>query len=247
MKNLITQFLIRLHRESFKKLHIPDDINDWPHSWKRIQYKNYTRMESVTLPPIDSIDAVFGSVLEKRVSTRRFSKKSISLDTLSTLLGYSLGKKKLFPEAEGDPEYRTYASGGALYPLETYIVVSNVDSIEPGLYHYNVDQHVLQKLPGLGTPAKIKSLLYEWAKPAPVLILNSIVWERNLQKYGDYGYNIALIEVGHAAQNIQLVCASLGLDACSFVGFDEEKIDELLEIGLIRGETSKYITAIGYG
>ena len=53
---------------------------------------------------------------------------------------------------------RAAPSAGALYPVETYLVVYSVEGIEPGVYHYAVETHELDQLQvetfGRGSPGR---------------------------------------------------------------------------------------------
>ncbi len=42
---------------------------------------------------------------------------------------------------------KTSPSGGGLHPVETYLLVQNVEGLAPGLYHYRPLQHSLEPLP----------------------------------------------------------------------------------------------------
>ena len=41
---------------------------------------------------------------------------------------------------------RTAPSSGALYPIEVYAVVHNVDGVERGVYHYAYREHALEQV-----------------------------------------------------------------------------------------------------
>src|SRR3990167_11423847 len=90
--------------------------------------KYYPRMPRISMekagaPRIDMVHA-----LEQRHSTNRIDKKNaLELDHVKELLGYSLRKR----EKGGRP----YPSGGALYPIETYVIVQNVKDLPQGVYH----------------------------------------------------------------------------------------------------------------
>ncbi len=67
-------------------------------------------------------------VLKNRSSVRSFSHKPLTLSELSFLLWASTGIRT---EKEGYA-FRTAPSAGALYPIETYLVVNDVEGLPKG-------------------------------------------------------------------------------------------------------------------
>lgn len=66
------------------------------------------------------------------------------MEGLSILLKYSCGITRRTPEGDGR---RAQPSGGARYPIETYcLIVKPGKGLEPGLFHYNVKNHYLERL-----------------------------------------------------------------------------------------------------
>jgi SagB-type dehydrogenase family enzyme len=49
-------------------------------------------------------------------------------------------------------------------------------------------------------------------------------------KYSDRGYRFALIEAGHAAQNLSLIAEALKLKCCSIGGFLDDELADILEL-----------------
>ena len=88
------------------------------------------------------------------------------------------------------------------------------------------------------------TLGYPWAKDAAVVFIITAVWNRNFIKYGDFGYNMVLIETGHMIQNLLLVSESLDIRYCPLAGFSNKDINTILDI-YGDDESSLYITAIG--
>ena len=73
----------------------------------------------------------FWSILEQRRSKRNFTPDALTLNELNLLLWASQG----ITADMGDYQLRTAPSSGALYPIETYLVVNRVVGLEPGIYH----------------------------------------------------------------------------------------------------------------
>ena len=66
----------------------------------------------------------------------------MTLQELSFLLWAATGIQRV----DHGYEFRTAPSAGALYPIETYLYVNNVEGLSQGIYHYNIEEHVLEQL-----------------------------------------------------------------------------------------------------
>lgn len=226
-------------------LGIPSDPAHYPAAWNKAQFKTYTRAPKISLSvpskPLPTLD----TVLKERHSTRTFITQSITIDDLATLLYYAGGINRSRSSDNPETSVRHYPSGGALFPVEIYLYIKSVDSLEEGVYHYNVKDHTLEHI-AHGTYAHLADrAIYPWANTAPVTLFLTAVWERNFQKYKDYGYPIVLLETGHLAQNIQLVAQALQMEYCSYVGFDSDILEELLDIHREGKESVLYVTSLG--
>ena len=62
------------------------------------------------------------------------------IEYLSYLLYASTG----IQNSRKKSEFRTVPSAGALYPIETYLIVNNVEDLECGVYHYSIQDHSLE-------------------------------------------------------------------------------------------------------
>lgn len=125
------------------------------------------------------------------------------------------------------------ASGGALYPLELYVVAFKVDGLEPGIYHYGVETgHLDIVRPGQGL-APLKDVV-TWRgvdiDNACVAFVITAAFRRATVKYLDRGYRMILMEAGEAAQNLCLLATSMNLGACLLGGFNDDLLSSLLDI-----------------
>ena len=83
-------------------------------------YKSYPGSQVVKLPDIQPLSQVpLHELLKRRRSVRSYENKPLKLETISYLLWASTGISK----KEGGYEFRTAPSAGALYPIETYLVL----------------------------------------------------------------------------------------------------------------------------
>jgi len=131
-----------------------------------------------------------------------------------------------------DRGYRTAPSAGALYGLETYVIVKNVDGVSPGFYKYIPDGHRLIKVRegNVLDPLFPSALRQEFIKEASFVLLFCGVYERLAQKYGDRASRYTHMEVGHAAQNVHLQVVSMGLVTVVIGAFDDDKVKEILHL-----------------
>ena len=76
------------------------------------------------------------------------------------------------------------------------------------------------------------------------IILLSGVFGRTNIKYRERGYRYILFEAGHVAQNISLIATSIGLGSCCIGGFDDNKVNEALDIKEYN-EAALYALVVG--
>lgn len=169
----------------------------------------------------------------KRRSVRRYSEKELTLEQLSQILWAAQG----ITDEKG---FRAAPSAGALYPLEVYAVKKD------GLFHYIPEGHKLEII----SPKDLRRELTDaaWGQnfiyEAPVDIVICAVYKRVTTRYGDRGVRYTDIEVGHAAQNIHLQAAALGLASVPLGAFSDSDVSSVL--GLSKEETPVYIIPVGY-
>ena len=175
----------------------------------------------VTALPLAQRAGGIWETLERRQTTRTFTPAPLSLEELSLVLQYSFGCRGSARVSEDVVLLRkTSPSGGALHPTEVYPLIRNVEDVEPGLYHYNVERHELDLLSGL-TPDDGAEVAFELAsgqafvRDAPALFLLTTRFYRNFWKYRRHrrAYAVLLMDAAHLTQTFYLVCTELGLGA----------------------------------
>jgi hypothetical protein len=96
------------------------------------RYKSYPDAPIVELPaPRFEGGMPFWDAVQRRRSVRDFEVKALPKQKFSQILWATQGITKTF----GGYELRAAPSAGALYPVETYVVVQRIDGLEPGIYH----------------------------------------------------------------------------------------------------------------
>lgn len=228
MTDFISQLHTELRRTRLTKRGATHNAKDVPHG----KHKEYPRMEQIVLPAPAHIKQSFSELLARRHSCDTCSPDiPVTLAELSTLLGNALGRR-------GTSTHRNYPSGGGLYPIETYVIASNIEECGSGAFHYNPSAHALEKLWNLPDGYNIKDLVRKPDHLIPSLIIVfSAVWKRSSAKYGDFVYGLALLEAGHMSENVLLAATALNLDARPMAGFDDDMIAELLDFPLDEEQT----------
>ena len=190
-------------------------------------FKEYPgRPRVALLPEPGKLSANLWQLLQARRSVRKYGERPLSLGDLANLLWAAQG---LTAQA-GSYLFRTAPSGGALYPVETYLAVNRVETVAPGLYHYNVRELCLEQLRAGDTGAELAraGLDQHSLARAAVVFIWSAVLRRNICKYGHRGMRYILMDAGHICQNMLLGAEALGLAACPVGAYYDEECNDLL-------------------
>lgn len=208
---------------------------------------DYAERERIDLPePSLETDRGFAELLARRESTRSFSGESVSQATLSKLLWCATGTTRQHPES--GKEFRTHPSAGAMYPVETYVVVLDGDDLDAGLYYYHSSAHALRVLrTGESVADEFRAAFagdaVDVENAGAVLALTGAFW-RSKAKYGPRGYRYALMEAGHVAQNVALACAAFGLGSVPVGGFYDDDLNDALDVDGVN-EAAVYALVVG--
>ena len=205
-------------------------------------YKTYPGAKMIKLPQPNYQGMPVEEAIKKRRSVRSYSKKALTLPQLSQLLFAAQG----ITGSVSGHELRAAPSAGALYPMEVYLVVNNVEVLSRGIYHYNIQEHALELLKEGDFRKEITNagLWQDMLGEAQVTFVLSAVFERTQRKYGDRSLRYIYMEAGHISQNISLQAVSLGLGSVCVGAFYDEQVNRL--IGLDGAtESAIYLQAVG--
>ncbi len=167
-------------------------------------------------------------LLGNRRSKRNFTEVPLTLNELNLLLWGTQG----ITADMGDYQIRTTPSAGALYPIETYLLVNNVIGLEPGLYHLDVENWELEglKLEDVAEIAFQFTEEQEMTRRAAVNFVWTAVVERTKDKYKERAYRYIWWDVGHVAQNLHMAANGLGLGVCTIGHWFDKNMNEYLGI-----------------
>jgi SagB-type dehydrogenase family enzyme len=225
----------------YRRGHLPGGGLDW--ASKPATYKRYRSAPKIPLsPPQTAGGAPIWDVLGQRHSARRFRDTPLQQEELSQLLWAAQG----ITQVDRGFGFRTAPSAGALYPVETYVVIHTVAGIEPGVYHYAVERHELDQLKtgDFQAPIARAALDQESAHWANVVFVWTAVFGRSKWKYGQRAYRYIYMDAGHIAQNVALGAVALGLGSCQIAALYDEEANAVLGVDGVE-ESTIYMTVVG--
>lgn len=200
---------------------------DW--SKKPETYKEYPESEKIKLPSVESSQREnLPVVLKKRRSIRDYNDESLSLAELSYLLWATQG---ITAKMSGY-EFRASPSAGALYPVETYLLINKVEKVDSGIYHYGVKNHCLELLKkgDYAEEAAAGALGQGMVACAQAVFIWTAVFERSKWKYRQRAYRYVYLDAGHIAAHLSLAAVSLGLGTCQIAAFFDDEINALVGV-----------------
>lgn len=192
-------------------------------------YKEYPEAQKIELPSIESNQTMsLDRTLRQRKSIRDFQARPISKDQLSYMLWASTGIQRI----EDGYEYRTAPSAGALYPIETYVIVNDVRDLDAAVYHYSIQGHQLEQLKQGEFRQEIAAaaLGQGMCATAAAVFVWSAVFERCKWKYGQRAYRYIYLDAGHIAENLALAAVSLELGSCEIGALYDDHVNAILGI-----------------
>jgi len=216
-------------------------IKDW--GGQPPLYKTYPQAQRILLPKPESIQGLSTEeTIQRRRSVRDYSGQPMSLEELGRLLYYCDGENA---ESWGH-RLRAAPSAGALYPIEVYVVANRVNDLQPGLYHYMVQNHALELLQEGNLQGTITrcGLSQEFLGQANVVLVFTAIFQRLRWRYQQRAYRYALLEAGHLGENVYLAATSMGCGACAVGAFLDNDLNELLSVDG-RDEAALYMLAVG--
>jgi SagB-type dehydrogenase family enzyme len=188
-------------------------------------------------PRLESEVSLEETLLERR-SVREYADLPLSLEDVSQLLWAAQG-------ITSDWGGRTAPSAGALYPLEVYLVVGDVENLEAGIYKYQSEEHALVRVGDSDVRSELASaaLSQSFVEEGAIDIVIAAIYERTTRKYGERGVRYVHMEAGHAAQNIYLEAVALDLGTVTIGAFFDEQVKDVL--GMPESEVPLYIMPVG--
>ncbi len=242
-------------------LHEGDDLGQVYHQWSKptysglllkslhagVQpspYKEFPGVPKVALPAFPEPGGPpLERVMQSRRSVREYAERQVTLAELSRLLHYSTG---ITDRRDPTLAFRSVPSSGALFPIEVYPVVFDVEGLAPGVYHYGVAEHQLSRLREGNFRREVfqAALSQEMILRASLVLVLTGLHERVQWKYVDRSYRYLMLEAGHLGQNVYLAATGMGLGPCGIGAYFDDDLNRLLGVDG-HDEATVYLLAIG--
>jgi SagB-type dehydrogenase family enzyme len=173
--------------------------------------------------------------MTERRTVRQYSPDPLTPAELSFLLWCTQGVQETVPayDGQGLKTMRTVPSAGARHAFDTFLLINNVEGLQPGLYRYIALEHKLVQLDttdgladsfvkGCRHQASVKDSAAAFFWVADVY---RMTW-----RFSQRGYRYLFLDAGHACQNLYLGAGAVGCGACAIAAFDDDAMNRLLGI-----------------
>jgi len=194
--------------------------------------------EDFTIGKVPLIDAI-----NRRKSHRTFTDEYLTLEELSFLLWATQGVRELVQD--GRVSRRTVPSGGSRHSFETYLFISRVMGLTPGLYRYLALEHKLYLLrddPDL--PQKVNDATNNQNYGSAVVFIWTTIPYRSEWRYSFVAHKLIALDAGHVCQNLYLAVEAIHAGTCAIDAYDQVKMDAVLGVDG-RDEFAIYVAPVG--
>ncbi len=178
---------------------------------------------------IDTLDLT--KALGARRSRRQFSDAYLSMEELTFLLWATQGKRS---HGKEPAHFRTVPSAGARHSFETYLFINRVEKLPMGLYRYLPlsNELVLHYETDSSFKKKLTNSVFgqHFVANGAVVFVWTTVPYRMEWRYLEAAHRVILLDAGHVCQNLYLACESIEAGTCAIAAYDQEAMDELLQI-----------------
>jgi SagB-type dehydrogenase family enzyme len=207
-------------------------------------FKEYSSAPKIELPRTSwrLFEARIQPLLQQRRSIRKYGSEPVQLIDLAFMLWACQG----VTAKAGKHLLRTSPSAGALYPVETYLSVQNVEGLAAGLYHFNPSSFELALLAEGNQGKRLSAACLDqiFIRQAALCFIWSGVPRRSMVKYGERGMRYILMDVAHICQSALLAAEAVNCGGCPIAAFYDDEMGEFLGLDGIE-EIPLYAASIG--
>ncbi|MDF3835776.1 SagB/ThcOx family dehydrogenase [Cupriavidus basilensis] len=188
--------------------------------------------------------------LSSRRTCRQFRKETVSKEKFGSILYASFGfmkdREQEINEFVPDElrQRRSSPSGGGLNSSEIYIWCHQVESLDPGIYHYNPENHSLALVRTLKNMESLSSLLagQYFSENLAFGAFIASRFDRMWWKYGhSRAYRVSLLDIGHLSQTFQLASSAVGLNTWLSAAFKDSEVEKILGIDTLDEQVLLFV------
>ena len=191
-------------------------------------YKTYADAPKTRLVPLEPEESSVAEIIRQRQSVRSFLAEPLSFSHLSQVLLSADG----ITQVRRGYAHRAAPSAGGKFPMEIYVIATDVESLPPGLYHFQVSDSTLALIAGDNFADQIHEAAnnQDAVGASPATLILAARFGRTTEKYADRGYRYVYIEAGAVAENIQLQATALGLGSVVVGAFNDDAANALIGV-----------------
>jgi SagB-type dehydrogenase family enzyme len=184
-------------------------------------------------------DDLFPTILRRR-SMRTWSPVSLTLEELAAMAYYAYGLSESGGEVLSDPSFEDN------HALSLYVIVNEVEELEPGVYYYDRSHHELVQIRrgDHRQQAYAASLFQDVVGEAHVAFVMTADLKRLGYPDGDRGYRYANLDAGMLGGRLYLMATGLNLGCCGIGAFFDDEVSELIDVSP-EEELVLYLVAVG--
>ena len=207
-----------------------------------LQCKIYAQVERLPLPLSRPSSSASLAEILRSMAGIAFEPRTIALEELGQLLLFSVGllNRRLaihwnspgpvLPSSERTFYGRGTPSGGGLYPVEVYWACGPSGATLPGLYHYDIAHHALERLWTGDATASIRAAAqaHPFVEATDQFLFISLNFWKNAFKYGSFAYHAGTQDVGALLCSLRMLGTAFSTDLPFLLWFQDETINRLL-------------------
>jgi SagB-type dehydrogenase family enzyme len=186
-------------KHRFEHYAVGPDTLDW--DAQPAPFRHFSNIPEIVLPALAEAEQspALLSALNRPFHQHATAPLVFDLATLGALLHLSFGITAWKSYGPDRWAVRANPSSGNLHPIEAYVIVSGFAEIADGVYHYRVEDHVLERRADIAASTT----------PGLQIGLSSVMW-REAWKYGERAFRYCQLDTGHAIAALSYAANVLG-------------------------------------
>jgi SagB-type dehydrogenase family enzyme len=231
-------------KHSYQSIRTNRHYLDWEN--QPLPFKIYSGLAPISLPQNLSSSGIPALSAIATVPFPSSGEAGLNMQALAEILYLSAGITRRRSYAGGEMLFRAAACTGALYHIDLYLVCSDLDGLDAGVYQFSPQDFTVRQLRAGDFRSILVSATGE--EPAiaraPCMIVSASTYWRNAWKYQARAYRHCYWDNGTVLANLLAAAAARKIPARGVLGFVDEVVRELLDLDE-RREAPLSIVALG--